>query len=186
MIHTASSLNAWLRCNRYHEFAYRLTYQATRLSKALEVGTAAHMGINEFWRKGNETCAMSALNEHISSAEFFATEQGEIEAAKVRAYVAGYARRWADSYSLFDVVAVEHEWEWSADDGQGPIHFAGKMDLVLRRKQDGKIIIWDHKTSGVEDAKVFGSPWWSRLVIDTQVTLYREASSHNIDELGGR
>ena len=81
MIHTASSLNAWLRCNRYHEFAYRLTYRPTRLSKALEVGTAAHMGINEFWRKGNETCAMSALNEHISSAEFFATEQGEIEAA---------------------------------------------------------------------------------------------------------
>ena len=185
-MHTASSLNAWLRCNRYHEFAYRLTYQATRLSTALEVGTAAHMGINEFWRKGNETCAMSALNEHISSAEFFATEQGEIEAAKVRAYVAGYARRWADSYSLFDVVAVEHEWEWSADDGQGPIHFAGKMDLVLRRKQDGKIIIWDHKTSGVEDAKVFGSPWWSRLVMDTQVTLYREASSHIFDELGGR
>ena len=186
MIHTASSINAWLRCNRYHEFAYRLTYRPTQFSKALEVGTAAHVGINEFWRKGNAACAVAALDEHIKSTEFFASESGEIEAVKVRAYVGGYCHRWAESYNLFDVIAVEHEWEWAADDGLGPVQFAGKMDLILRRKKDGKLIIWDHKTSGVEDAKMFGSPWWSRLVMDTQVTLYREAASFIFDELEGK
>ena len=186
MIHTASSINAWLRCNRYHEFAYQLAYRPTRLSKALEVGTAAHMGINEFWRTGSAACAMTALDEHIKATEFFSSELGEIEAVKVRAYVDGYCRRWAESYRLFEVIAVEHEWGWAADDGLGPVQFAGKMDLVLHRKQDGKLIIWDHKTSGVEDAKMFGSPWWSRLVMDTQVTLYREAASFVFDELEGK
>ena len=169
MIHTASSLSAYQRCPRFYQYRYLDEWTSAEPAKPLIVGTVFHSGSEAFWNgadlEGMRAAARAAMEEHSSW-----WRDAEFEKAKLDAYLRGYfvhRQKYRDAY---EVVDVEREWT------SGPMR--GKMDLVLRSKEDGRYYIVDHKTSGAKEVENPASPFWTKLPFDTQINTYTVAARY--------
>jgi len=172
MITTASSLNTYTQCPRRYEYTYIKERIPNEDPAALLVGSAVHIGCESFWLKDTYARAWERIATYMRESDFWTTDRGRIETAKIRAYVSGYYRNREHMLSTYEVVAVEREWEKTV----GGVQFAGKIDLVLRDTK-GRLILVDHKTSASSDVDKPGSSFWRQLNYDTQMILYREALS---------
>jgi hypothetical protein len=98
------------------------------------------------------------------------------DAAKARAMVTGYTAAWDDAN--VEVLDVEREFQLPLIDDLGLEHphwlRGGKIDLVLRWRESGAIVVVDHKTSG-EDVSV-GSTYRKRLILNGQASQYMHAA----------
>ena len=176
---TASSLNTYSKCPRRYQYRYLEEFEPTAPQDALLVGTAVHIGIERFWLGDESSEVFRHVEEfYRETPSFWSGPRGEIERAKVDAYLYGYIRERASMVKDYEVLGVEEEWRETLHVQPMDLHSqrAGKFDLVIRRKSDGEVFVVDHKTSGSRDIEDPMSVFWSKLTFDTQVVMYLDAA----------
>lgn len=177
---TPSRLRAFRECQRLHHLRYVEGWQVVRTSEALRVGSLVHLGLEAWWRTGL-TDAIAA----VQGKALDAFEQGKVEEMLI-----AYDRRWSSERDAYEVLGIEVE-------GRAPLlnpatwkasrtwTLAGKVDLILRRRSDGRVLVCEHKTTteSIEDPT---SHYWSRLSMDHQISAYTvlaEAMDYEVNEI---
>jgi hypothetical protein len=168
-----------MRCQKLYEYRYELGYRTVDPIAALLVGSATHIGLEHFWKGASYAEAMVHVAKFCSEEDYFSTDGGKIDAIKVAAYIKGYYSRWRDSRELYEVVGVELQFFVPLPDsrlaGSDFSYHAGKLDVLVRRKSDGQLIIIEHKTAGSgTGADEPGSSYWTKLSMDTQLAMYSQ------------
>ena len=177
-IHTASSLNCWLTCQQKYKYKYEQGYRTSETIPAFLIGTAVHLGLESFWNGEPLEGALIATAQYMLDEPYFKRD-GWIERLRIQAYIHGYYRRWLHTRDDYHVLGVEHEFLREAEGKKGR---AGKLDVLARRKSDGKLVIIEHKTaSKFAKADDPSSAYWSKLSMDTQVCFYHR----NIEDMYG-
>ena len=167
-IHTTSSLNCWLTCQQKYNYIYELGYRTSETIPAYLIGTAVHLGLEYFWEGKTVNEALLAVEGYMNSEPYFKGD-GWIEKLRIPAYIAGYYHRWLKDRDLYEVIGVELEFQHKASSYSE----AGKLDVLVRRKSDGKLVIIEHKTaSKFSKASEPGSAYWQKLSMDTQMCFY--------------
>lgn len=93
--------------------------------------------------------------------------------AKVRSLLLGYDARWhAEPYEVLEVEVEFRAPLVNPDTGAKSKTYerGGKIDVIVRDKRDGRILVMDHKTTS-EDVSP-GSDYWKRTRMDSQVGAY--------------
>jgi hypothetical protein len=108
-----------------------------------------------------------------------------LAAWKVRALLAGYHQRWKST--PFTVLGVEETFQLpiiNPDTGRPSRTFTqgGRFDLSVHF--DGKDWMVEHKSTA-EDISDPAAPYWKRLAIDSQVSMYALANWQNGRKLDG-
>jgi hypothetical protein len=112
------------------------------------------------------------------------TEEEALRTAIARGLITGYHHRWTDE--VWTVESVEQEFHIPifnpASKRRSPLYtHAGKFDGIVSKKGDPYLL--EHKTCREEIGP--GSPYWTRLSIDTQISGYLLASWHLGRKLSG-
>lgn len=127
---------------------------------------------------------MSALE---SALDFLLSHTLDYEIAKAYALMVGYDAVYKDFYTDFDVIHIEEEFRFPllnpvTNAASKTFDEGGKIDLVLRRRSNGQLVIVEHKTTG--DSIQAGSNYWDRLTMDTQCSKYIIAMMERGHEVG--
>lgn len=172
-LYTASRLRVWRQCNRAHLYRYVFGIR-TPSTGPMEFGTNAHVALEAWYR------AWQAGEERLPAA-FAAIDDldcGDTERVRLRILVAAYDARWGAED--WEVLAVEVEFRYFL----GDIEIGGKIDALIRERSTGSVYVVEHKTSSADTSP--GSPYWDRLCIDTQVSIYVDGASFGLDyEIAG-
>lgn len=112
-------------------------------------------------------------------------EKTLLMAAKISALLIGYHRRWMDSG--YQAEQIEHLWHLPIVNSATGRHMrrytqAGRMDGIVTL--DGKRYLIEHKTTS-EDIEDPASPYWRRMAIDSQVSMYGLALWQNAEKVDG-
>jgi hypothetical protein len=181
MLHTASSTREWEICHRRYRYKYIDRCRVAMKGRALNVGTIFHSGMESFAAGASVGQTIADINEEANSNDYWATDDGQIELPRTRAMIRAYFNKWENHRELWMPVEIERTLGMQLD---GDAEFSGKIDLLAKRKSDGKLFVWDHKTASDEIANV-GTDFWQRLAIDRQVTLYAELAKQLYGERPG-
>jgi PD-(D/E)XK nuclease superfamily protein len=141
---------------------------ASASSAAMEFGTHAHKALEGWyraWQAGEDR--LSAAFDAIDSIEC-----DEIDRIRLRVLVAAYDARWGAED--WEVLAVEVEFRYFL----GDIEIGGKIDALIKERSSGRVYVVEHKTSTADTSP--GSPYWDRLAIDTQVSIYIDGASFGL------
>lgn len=185
---TSSRLRCFRECARKHELMYVQGWRAARESEALRFGTLIHRGLEAYWQAmtadiSDPGAAALAVIEAVAADPF--------ERVRAEEMLRSYARMWLDTDSEdYEVLGVEQEFRapllnpetWAASKTWT---LAGKIDAIVRRRSDGRVLVIEHKTAG-EDVSGDESAYWARLAIDPQCSVYvvgAEALGHKVDEI---
>lgn len=172
-LYTTSRLRVFRECNRKHLFRYVLGIQ-TPGTPAMQFGTAAHKALEAWyvaWQKGVDRLP-AALAEIESSA------LDDLDRARLRVLIVAYDARW--SAEDWEVIGVELEFRYFLGDAE----IGGKIDALIRERATGKIYVVEHKTSTADTSA--GAPYWDRLAVDTQVSIYVDGAATHLDsEIAG-
>lgn len=166
-LYTSSRIGSWRRCPRAHRYRYELGIQ-TPSGPAAEFGTGAHSALEAWyrqWRHGGDR--LGAAFETINAVA------DPVDAIRLRALIAAYHARWGAED--WDVLEVEREFTYYLDD----IAIGGKIDAVIRERDSNRAFVVEHKTS-TQDTSA-GSPYWAKLALDTQVSIYIDAAEFALD-----
>ena len=179
---TNSRLRAFRRCARLHHYSYDLGIRAVVAHENLSFGTLVHAALEAWWLASAES-PEDRLNAALLPLE---KEPDVFTRARARVMIYGYHERWIDE-TQWETVAVEREFQVplvNPETGAESRTFilAGKMDLVLRDRNTGEILVGEHKTSS-EDVSP-GSDYWARLRMDSQVSIYVAAAAVSDDVSG--
>lgn len=175
---TSSEMRAFRACARQHHYAYNLLVRPVETAEALRFGTLIHAGLEAY------RCACDP-DERLTAALRALAEGGaadELELVKAEELLLGYDARWGDD--AVEILAAEQTF---AADLRNPAtgatsrtyRLGGKVDAIGRvaedhpTRQPGVYLIETKTTS--EDIGV-GSPYWTRLRLDTQVSVYFEGA----------
>lgn len=185
---TSSRMRAFRECARLHRLRYVDGWRAVRESEALRFGTLFHRGLEAWWTAhaaGDAAGALAAALAMIGSRA-----EDSFEQAKVEELLSGYDAAWGDDASAYEVLGVEVPFEapllnpetWRAS---ATWRLAGKIDLLLRRRSDGRVLVCEHKTTSdaIEDP---AAPYWARLQMDAQISAYvvgAEALGHQVTDI---
>ena len=182
---TASSVSSYMTCPQRYNLSYNHMLSPTGIVPAFATGGMVHAGLESYWKGGSFQDALRDMAEYradlgrVGREEFdwWQSPEGDVEIARCVAYLAGYYEKWRQAdKDEYDVISVEKEFLFTDPDVPG-ISFAGKMDVVLKRKSDGAIVVMDHKTAGAgSGAGEPGSPYWLKLPFDNQVNIYLRAA----------
>jgi hypothetical protein len=176
---TSSRMRAFRECARLHRLKYVEGWRPLRESEALRFGTLFHRGLEAWWiavqlgaagqptEQGPLECALRAVASRAADP---------YEQAKVEELLRGYDAAWSSEAAAYEVVGVEVPFEarllnpdtWRPS---GAWRLAGKVDLILRRRSDGRVLVCEHKTTTdtIEDP---AAPYWARLQMDHQISAY--------------
>lgn len=177
---TESRQKTHRRCQREEQIRYQLGYVPMASSEALRFGTLMHKGLEAWWTgiDGTERlgCALEAI-QGLAADEY--------EAVRLECLLIGYDIRWRSED--FEAISVEQEFRApllnpTTNAPSKTFERAGKIDVIARRKSNGRKVIIEHKTSG-EDISP-GSTYWARVRMDGQISGYfrgAEALGHEVE-----
>lgn len=178
---TNSRLNTLRQCQRLHYYKYMLGVRPVGRTLPLRFGSLIHAGL-EAWSKAKHgepqlEAALAALDAAIAKARQANEPFDEFDVVRARVLMTGYHYRWADDD--LDWIAVEQPFSIPlrnpATGRLSPLwEVRGKMDGITRRRSTGEVLVAERKTSS-EDIGV-GSPYWSVLTLDGQVSIYLDAA----------
>ena len=171
---TASRLHAFRKCKRYHRLRYLDGWQAAQAGEPITFGRMVHSGLEAFWR-GTDAPQMQADDPVLG--------------VKAEEILRAYTRAWSDR-DEYAVVAVEipHRWPLLNPDTFQPsrtFEMGGVIDLLLKRKATGEIILVEHKTTG-SDFSDDSADYWRRLAMDSQLSIYvvaAESLGYRVDRI---
>ena len=183
--HTSSSLGCYMRCPKLYEYKYELGYRSSAPIPAYLIGTAVHIGLEHFWKGESFTQAMMEIMKWMREEPYF--HDNKVEQMRINAYLKAYYLRWEADLDLYEVISAELQFyipkRIEGIDPYSPSR-AGKLDVLVRRKSDGRLIIIEHKTAGpYSKADEAGSPYWAKLSMDTQLAFYIDSVRHISREL---
>ena len=181
---TNSRLRTFRACPREHHLSYVEGWKPVREGEALRIGSLVHLGLEAWWRNQDGNALPDALDA-VRGKAFDAYEQ-----AKVEEMLVGYSRRWSLDRELYDVLAVEQEFRapllnpetWAASKTW---QLAGKVDVIVRLRSDGRVLVVDHKSCS-EEMQGDDATLWAKLAMDSQPSQYvlgAEALGYTVDEL---
>lgn len=168
---TQSRLGAARACQRLHHIKYELGYRALVELGGRRFGTLVHRGLEAYWNAVKDGArADIALLRALTAVS---DEPDEFERVKAEVLLSAYAKRWDPT--LYEVLGVEVEFQAALQNPRTGAAsrtwlLAGKLDVILRERDTGRIVFMEHKTSA-EDITP-GSSYWRRLRMDTQVSVY--------------
>lgn len=172
-LYTTSRLRTFRECNRKHLYRYVMAIK-TPSSPEMMFGTIAHSALEAWylaWQAGTDrlAAALDAVN---------AADTDDITRAKLRALVTAYDLRWGNE--PWEVLGVEVEFRYFL----GSVEIGGKIDALVRDITTGLVYVVEHKTSSADTSP--GSPYWDRLAIDTQISIYVDGAAIALDaEISG-
>ena len=182
---TISQLRCFGECPRKERYAYQLGIRR-RLSDddPRSYGTLAHRLIEEWWKtRGDLDVCLDALA---------ALKVDPYIAAKARAFIIGYHHRWVADLDHLEVIAVEVKFEMplrnpATGRESRTYRVGGKIDVVVRYDgadprslREAGVYVIEHKSSSEEIGA--GSPYWVKLKLDGQVSLYLDGAATLTDE----
>lgn len=172
-LYTTSRLRTFRECARKHLYKYVLAIQ-TAQTYAMAFGTAAHSVLEAWYR------AWQAGADRLAAAlaAVDAAELDEIDRVRLRVIAVAYHQRWGAE--PWEVLAVEAEFRYWL----GDVEMGGKLDALVRDTVTGKVYVVEHKTSTADTSP--GAPYWDRLAIDTQISIYVDGAATAFDvEIAG-
>jgi hypothetical protein len=190
---TSSRLRSFRDCPRLHHYKYVEGYRPVRESEALRFGTLFHRGLEVWW--ATRQCHAEGLHLDdvpLDSAlvEIRGLAADPFEQARVEELLRGYDRAWGEEAGKYEVLGVERPFEaallnpasWRAS---ATWRLAGKVDLLLRRREDGRVLVCEHKTTSesIEDP---AAAYWAKLQMDAQISAYvvgAEALGHQVTDI---
>ena len=178
-MYTASRLAVWGRCKRAEFYRYVLGIQ-TPSGPAAEFGKHTHGALEAWYRVWQAAADDGDTRSNHSGdirldAAFAAIDEAdtdELNKARLRALIAAYHARWGNEPWI--VIGVEVEFRYWL----GDIEVAGKIDAIIR-DADGRYWIVEHKSS-TQDTSA-GSPYWAKLALDTQISIYVDGAAYGLD-----
>jgi hypothetical protein len=176
---TSSRMRAFRDCARLHRLKYVEGWRPVRESEALRFGTLFHRGLEAWWTTIQALAAGDSTEERplASALRDVAGRAADLyEQAKVEELLRGYDAAWRDEAAAYEVLGVEVPFEarllnpetWRPSSSW---RLAGKVDLILRRRSDGRVLVCEHKTTtdAIEDP---AASYWARLQMDHQISAY--------------
>jgi hypothetical protein len=165
---TNSRRTSYNDCPRKHFFAYELSRRPAVTSDALRFGSLMHNALELWWREAS----IEPVLEFLDSAT---EDDNTYEIAKARALIVAYNERYRDDHEKYEVVEVEHEFRAPlinprTNHNSQTWLLAGKIDVIVRERSTGAVIIIEHKTTS--DSIAPDSDYWLRLTIDGQISGY--------------
>lgn len=185
---TNSRMRCFRECARKHRFSYVEGWRPAIEPEALRFGSLVHIGLEGYWlaigRSGSDP--LGAAFGSIADRGTDAFDQ-----ARAEEILRGYAMRWSEEdAATYDVIAVEPQyrtplWNVATDRDSRTWQLAGKIDAILRRRADQRVLVCEHKTT-VSAIESDAEHYWSTLALDHQISGYvlgAEALGHRVDEV---
>lgn len=171
-MYTSSRLKVLRECPRKHFYRFVVGIGSPE-SPEMRLGTVFHAALEAWyraWMAGGPrlAAAIVAINDATLDA---------IDKAKLRVLAIAYDARWGAE--PWDVLAVEVEFRYELD---GAV-IGGKIDALIRDQRDGRAYIVEHKMTGLDASP--GSPYWQRLAIDAQISIYVDGATMLGHEIAG-
>lgn len=176
---TSSRMRCFRDCARKHQLSYVEGWRPVRDTEPLRFGTLIHRGLEAYWRAVQEFQQDST----IVSIDFLAPallalagEADPFDRVKAEEMLRAYVTRWVDDFMSYEVLAVEARFECPLLNPE-TMHpsktwkMAGKVDVIVRRREDGRVLVIEHK-SAKEDASGDDAAYWVKLAIDPQCSIY--------------
>lgn len=182
---TASRARSARACRRRHYLQYVLGYRPAEDAHALRFGTLLHIGLEAWWKAIQNGIPQEQWLAAAQAAVLEQRDVAEIDRCKLQVLFTGYHLRWMNED--YEVLGVELKFE-------GPLlnpatgrasqnwRLAGKLDVLVRCRVTGRILIIEHKSSS-EDVSP-SADYWRRLRMDSQVSVYFEGArilGHTVD-----
>lgn len=165
-LYTSSRLRVLRACLRQHHYRYALRLLSPE-TELMRFGTIGHAALEAWYRAWMAGRLHHRLDDALSMVE--ASDLDGFTKAKLRVLVISYHHRWGNED--WEVLGVEVEFQYMLGDRI----IAGKIDAIIRDRKDGRVYIVEHKTTGADAS--LGSPYWERLAIDTQVSIYIDGAA---------
>lgn len=171
-LYTASRLKTLRECLRKHLYKYVLRIRLPS-TDVMEFGTVGHGALEAWYR------AWQAGRDRLPAAlaVVAASALSAFDRIKLSILIRAYDARWGSE--PWDVLAVEVEFRYELD---GYL-IGGKIDAIVRDATDGRIYVVEHKTTGLDAS--YGSAYWDKLAIDTQVSIYVDGATMLGHEIAG-
>jgi len=169
---TSSRLRCFRTCPRLHQLTYVERFRTIAEPEYFRVGTLVHAGLEAWWSA--EAAGLPRLEAALAVVAGLAFD--EFEQARVEEMLRGYEAAWGESAADYEVLAVERTFKtrlWNPNTGADSRtwRLAGKIDAIVRRRADGRVIVVEHKTTG-EDIRDEAAHYWSTLALDHQCSAY--------------
>ncbi|HVY79856.1 MAG TPA: PD-(D/E)XK nuclease family protein [Steroidobacteraceae bacterium] len=166
-LYTASRLKVLRECLRKHLFKYVLRIRLPE-TDVMAFGTVGHKSLEAYYAEwkasGPSDKRLLAALDVIATSSLSAFDR-----VKLGLLVRAYDIRWGGE--PWDVLAIEVEFRYEL----GGYLIGGKIDAIVRDQRDGRIWIVEHKTTGLDAS--YGSAYWEKLAIDTQVSVYIDGAT---------
>lgn len=211
-LYTASRSRCFRTCPRLHQLRYVEGWRPMVEAEALRFGTLMHTGLEAWWRQiwalPGERCGTCGSAPEITGicgpcggsvawspleaalAAVAGRGVDEFEQARADELLRGYDARWLAEAAAYEVVGVETSYRAPMINPATMARsrtwqLAGKIDGLLRRKADQRVLVMEHKTTS-ERIESDADHYWSTLSIDGQISGYvvgAEALGHRVDEV---
>jgi hypothetical protein len=191
---TISRMRAFRACARYHHLGYNEQWESVDADEgaANAFGSSGHLALEEWWHalaaglSGEQTLAacLDCIDRHPEIRSTLTPHARE----SLRATITGYHLRWYEKSLRYEVLHVEVQFRVAL---RNPVtgrpmrgwEQGGKMDVVVRDRDDGRVYVIEHKFSG-EDVSP-ASPYWQRLRVDGQISIYLDGAASLGFEVAG-
>lgn len=165
-LYTNSRLRVLRECLRKHFYVYVLRIK-TPETFVMAFGTALHKCLEAYllaWkadadREARLAAALAAVPQRFP----------ESEQRKLRVLCIAYDARWGTEE--WEILEVEREFRYELDDNL----IGGKLDGLIRDRTTGRVYVLEHKSTGADVSP--GSPYWEKLAIDSQVSIYIDGAA---------
>lgn len=184
---TISRARSYRACPRYHDLSYNQLVSPIDDAETAAFGTAGHAGLEAWLLAVQAGCDAETA---IGDAQLHASVSGRrlgldaFELERLAAVLDGYHLRWWGAPYM--VLAVEQQFRvplFAPDGEPSALDQGGKMDAVVQDQRDGRVLVQEHKFTEQDVSP--GSPYWIRLRIDGQVSIYIDgAASFGYDVAG--
>lgn len=177
MIITHSSLECFKQCRQKYFHRYMAGIYPVQKSSAMEFGSQMHLILQHLFEciESQQTqnvteyepkqSVIDRLCQMIDIAEMPATDR-----AMLKGLIIGYVNKYYDSdCQEYEIVDVEHEFRFNLQNYNKPYEaiFVGKVDGIVKCKENGKYYILEHKTAATVDEN-----YLTQKQIDSQTMTY--------------
>lgn len=168
-------------CRRKHKLMYLDGWRSVNEGRARGFGRLLHDGLEAWWKGDGNARLIVALDAMADDAA------DPFEQVAAQELMTGYHAFWGPP-DQYDVIAVEATFtaplinpETGATSRTWVL--AGKLDVLLRDRRTGAVLICEHKTS-TENIQNPAATYWVKLGMDSQVSQYflgAEALGHTAE-----
>lgn len=178
---TQSALRTHDKCPRLYNIKYIQLYRPTQTEEPLRFGDMWHQ-IREAWWRGRFAAAMAKLTELKSKTN--EEQLDDFSLARLLVMLRGYHARWNEYVNSVEVLSVEAPFEiplTNPTTGEVSESYVlrGKTDAIIREK--GRLWVVEEKTAKGDLGPE--SPYWRRLELDPQCSMYYTAVQQTYGEV---